>query len=371
MSKINIRSSLSDLYDHATHDGIICEAEIFEVATIASDACQLSEKIMPYYIELTGKYQGVYFYDYLRVQGYFESAEPEKARKLKSVRDCREQLKKHGREEEYLNTEGLDLAETRILGTFCSEQEAELRRWEQIQEACITGAGRLTPDKSVKIRVKVRKLDEELIIAEYLPFRDERDSEVDLDELAKGIHNGDINPPELTLPEEMKLNPAYLSRIASKYGLDTLATEDSKQLKHLSAHLRKYGFDDEIGRLIQDMAKSNNKGISDSLTTLNEIVRLCEDKGAGLVREDLDQIPMEGFKSVILSTLPIFNKEPKMNTEIPMEEFKDVLFTSLSELSIEERDKARELKYFADHVRKYGGVSQLGSSTADIAEGQK
>ena len=255
MSKINIRSSLSDLYDHATHDGIICEAEIFEVATIEKDADPLSEKILPYYIELTGKYQGVYFYDYLRVQGYFESAEPEKARKLKSVRDCREQLKKHGREEEYLNTEGLDLAEVRILGTFCSEQEAELRRWEQIQEACITGAGRLAPDKSVKIRVKVRKLDEELIIAEYLPFRDERDSEVDLDELAKGIHNGDINPPELTLPEEMKLSPAYLSRIASKYGLDTLALDDSKKLKQLADHVRKNGGVSQLGSSTADIAE--------------------------------------------------------------------------------------------------------------------
>ena len=204
MSKFKMRSSLSDLYDYITPDGIICEAEIFEVATIEKDADPLSEKVLPYYIELTGKYQGVYFYEYLAVQHGFNS----------SKRECQRLRKWYN---ENSGPEGSPTPD---------------KIWEQIQVACNAAPSRHNSGTSVKIRVKVEEFEGELIITEYLPFREEEDSKVDLGELARGIQSGDINVPELTLPEEMKLNPAYLSRIASKYDIDTLATEDSKQLKN-------------------------------------------------------------------------------------------------------------------------------------------
>ena len=244
MSKFDIRvmrSSASDLCDYITPDGIICEAEIFEVATIEKDANPLSEKVLPYYIELTGKYQGVYFYDYVHIQsdlrGMLEPTEEQLQWNKQKDKEEKRQVEDLRR---WFEKERLPEKTTEELYKICFSPSRELdlpmkgpfMRTEGLEAACGASPNRFTSDNSVKIRVKVEELEGELIITEYLPFREEEDSKVDLDGLAKGIQSGDINPPGLTLPEEMKLSPAYLSRIASKYDIDTLATEDSKQINN-------------------------------------------------------------------------------------------------------------------------------------------
>ena len=294
MSKFDIRvmrSSASDLYDYITPDGIICEAEIFEVATIEKDADPLSEKILPYYIELTGKYQGVYFYDYMPIQsdlrGMLEPTEEQLQWNKQKDKEEKRQVEDLRR---WFEKERLPEKTTEELYKICFSPSRDLdlpmkgpfMRTEGLEAACGASPNRFTSDNSVKIRVKVEELEGELIITEYLPFREEEDSKVDLDGLAKGIQSGDINPPGLTLPEEMKLSPAYLSRIASKYDIDTLASDDSKKLKQLADHVRKNGGVSQLGSStadIQDkdkalrekvMAEAREKGYTGTYEKLME-----------------------------------------------------------------------------------------------------